>query len=106
MAIAAKIQDEQIKVIDELAFDAPATKEMAAILKALDLDGTSTLVATADVDRNVYLSARNIQDVSVSPVSDLNALSVLAPNCLLVTKAALDAIKKSANEVAAAQTSA
>lgn len=106
MAIAAKIQDEQIKVIDELVFDAPATKEMAAILQALDLDGTSTLVATADVDRNVYLSARNIQDVAVAPVSDLNALLVLAPSCLLVTKAALDAIKQSAAETQAAQASA
>ena len=106
MAIASKIQDAQIKVIDELAFDAPATKEMAEILKALDLQGSSTLVATADLDRNVYLSARNIQDVSVAPVSDLNALSVLAPSCLLVTKAALDAIKESATAASAAQTSA
>jgi len=94
MAIAAKIADDQVVVIDELDFDKPATNEMATILKALKLSGTSTLVATAAHDANVYKSARNIQRVSVSPVSDLNALSVLSPRRLLVTKAALDLIKE------------
>jgi len=94
MAIASKIIDEQVVVIDELAFERPATKEMATILKALKLNGSSTLVATADHDANVYKSVRNIQKVSVSPVSDLNALAILSPRRMLVTKAALDAIKE------------
>jgi large subunit ribosomal protein L4 len=92
MAIASKIQDEQMVVIDELSFDAPATKEMAGILKALGLDQSTTLVATAEHNPNVYKSARNIADVSVSPVGDLNALTVLKPRHMLVTKSALDAI--------------
>ncbi|MDP6717065.1 MAG: 50S ribosomal protein L4, partial [Pirellulaceae bacterium] len=45
-------------------------------------------------DANVHKSARNIQKVSVSPVSDLNALAVLSPRRMLVTKAALDVIKE------------
>lgn len=96
MAIASKIADEQVVVIDELAFSEPRTKEMAGVLKALGLQGESTLVATEQQDINVYKSARNIERVSVSPVSDLNALSVLAPEKMLVTKAALDAIKAKA----------
>lgn len=96
MAIASKIADEQVVVIDELTFAEPRTKDMASVLKALGLQGESTLVATEQQDINVYKSARNIERVSVSPVSDLNALSVLAPRKLLVTKAALDAIKAKA----------
>jgi large subunit ribosomal protein L4 len=96
MAIARKLQSEDIVVIDELAFEKPATKELAGILKALDLAGTSTLVTTAALDQNVYKSARNIDKVTVSPVSDLNALAVLAPRKMLVTKAALDAITERA----------
>jgi large subunit ribosomal protein L4 len=80
-------------VIDELSFSEPKTKEMAGILKALNLAGTSTIVATATLDQNVYRSARNIDKVTVSPVADLNALAVLAPRKMLVTRAALDAIK-------------
>lgn len=94
MAIASKIIDEQVVMIDELVFDQPATKEMALILKALKLNGSSTLVATAAHDANVYKSVRNMQRVSVSPVSDLNALAVLSPRRLLVTRAAMDAIKE------------
>ena len=90
MAVASKIKDNELVVIDELAFTEPKTKEMAAILKALGLGGTSTLVTTESYDPNVYRSARNISRVTVLPVADLNALSVLQPRRVLVTKAALD----------------
>ncbi|MCA9269105.1 MAG: 50S ribosomal protein L4 [Planctomycetales bacterium] len=93
MAIASKIQDGQLVVIDELSLAAPKTKEMATILSALQLGAESTLVATCGHDANVYKSARNIAGVSVAPVAELNALSVLAPSRLLVTKAALDDIR-------------
>ena len=96
MAIASKIKDEQITVIDDLAFDVPKTKEMAGILKALQLAGKTTLIATAEHDVTVYRSARNIAGVTVSPVSDLNALSVLTPRHMLVTKAALDRLQEQA----------
>ncbi|MDE0734435.1 MAG: 50S ribosomal protein L4 [Pirellulaceae bacterium] len=94
MAIASKIRDDQIKVIDELAFDAPRTAAMAGILKALGLAGKTTLVATEAHDILVYKSSRNITGVTVSPVSDLNALSVLTPRHLLITKAALDRLQQ------------
>jgi large subunit ribosomal protein L4 len=94
MALASKIVDQQLVVIDDLSFPQPATGEMAAILQALGLGGLSTLVATAALDVNVFKSARNIPGVTVAPVSDLNALNVLSPRRLLVTKAALDSIKQ------------
>jgi large subunit ribosomal protein L4 len=93
MAIARKLQSQDVVVIDDLAFTEPKTKEMAVILKALNLGGTSTLVTTAALDPNVYKSARNIEKVTVSPVAELNALAVLQPRKMLVTRAALDVIK-------------
>src|SRR5271170_7046966 len=48
MALAAKLQDEQVTLIDDLKFGAPKTKDMAAILKALNLAGETLLVATAE----------------------------------------------------------
>jgi large subunit ribosomal protein L4 len=102
MALAAKIRDKQIVLIDELKFDAPKTKDMAAILKALQLTGGSLLVATAELDANVYKSARNIDRVTVSPISDLNALNVLSPNRVLITKAALDAFRSRGRKQATA----
>ncbi len=94
MALASRIRDDEITVIDALRFDEPRTKEMADILNALGLSGTRLLVTTAALEPNVYKSARNIPDVSVSPASDLNALTVMAPRRLLMTKDALDTIRQ------------
>ena len=102
MAIASKIADEQVVIVDELAFSEPRTRDMAAVLKALNVDSQTLLVAIDGQDTNVYKSARNIDRVSVSPVSELNALSVLMPRRVLFTKAALDALKASASGSSAA----
>lgn len=96
MALASKVQDDELVVIDELSFDAPKTRDMLAVLKHLDVAGDSLLVATDGYDVNVYKSGRNIARVSVSPAAELNALSVLSARRLLVTKSALDALRERA----------
>lgn len=96
MALASKLRDGQITVVDELKFDAPRTREMAAVVRALGHGGRTLLVATAAHDVNVYKSARNIPNVSVVPVGDLNAWLVLRPSQLLVTRGALDRLKEQA----------
>lgn len=96
MAVASKIADDEVTLIDELKFEEPRTREMAAILKALKIDGQSLLVAIDGYDVNVYKSIRNLDEVAVLPVSDLNALNVLRPRRLLMTKAALDAFRRKA----------
>jgi large subunit ribosomal protein L4 len=96
MALASKVQDDELVVIDELSFDTPKTRDMVAILRHLDCQDDSLLVATDGYDVNVYKSGRNIQRVSVSPASELNALNVLSARRLLVTKAALDVLRDKA----------
>ena len=92
MAIRSKLQDEQVVVVDDLSVDVPKTREVAALLKALKLSGVSTVIATDGNDANVYKSARNIPGVDVLPISDLNALAVLAPERVLFTKAGLQGL--------------
>ncbi|NLY01051.1 MAG: 50S ribosomal protein L4 [Rhodopirellula sp.] len=94
MALASRIADNEITLIDDLAFEQPKTKEMATILTALKIGGSRLLVAVAGYDVNVYKSVRNLADVSVLPVSDLNALALLSPRRVLMTKAALDAFRQ------------
>ncbi len=93
MAIASKLNSQDVIVLDELSMTAPKTKDVALILKALQLQDVTLLLATATLDPIVYKSVRNIDKVTVSPVADLNALAVLVPKKLLVTRAALDAIR-------------
>jgi large subunit ribosomal protein L4 len=98
MAVAVRIQEGQIVVLDDLKFAEPKTQAMAKVLKAVGVAGESALVTTNGYDANVYKSARNIDRVNVMPVAELNALAVLGPGKLVVTKAALDAFRERARE--------
>ena len=103
MAIAAKIRDNEVVLVDELTFDAPKTSQMVGTLTALGCDARSVMVATEGYDQNVYKSARNIRRVNVAPATELNALSVLGADRLVLTKTAMDALKKRAAEATTAK---
>jgi large subunit ribosomal protein L4 len=96
MAVLSKMQDKEVVVIDDLKLDKIRTKDVATVLKALKLDGVSCLVGTAGYDVNVYKSARNIHGVEVAPAEQFNTYGVLRPKRLLLTKAALEALRKPA----------
>jgi len=96
MALASRIADDEVTLIDELLFEQPKTRDMAAILKALKIDGQSLLVTVDGYDVNLYKSIRNLANVSVMPVAELNALSVLRPRRMLMTRKALDAFRQKA----------
>jgi large subunit ribosomal protein L4 len=94
MALLSKFQDNEALVIDDLKLPAIKTKDMAGILEALKLDNTSCLIGLADYDAKVYRSARNIPGVEVSPAKEFNAYTVLRQKRLLLTRAALESLRK------------
>jgi large subunit ribosomal protein L4 len=96
MAIASRIMDNEVVLIDKLSFEQPKSKEAATILKNLKIGDVRLMVAIEKHDVNVYKSIRNLANVSISPVMDLNALSILHPRKLLMTTAALDAFRAKA----------
>jgi large subunit ribosomal protein L4 len=96
MALAARIADDEVKVLDAFAVEGPKTAPVARMLAALGLGEKTVLVAPEKHDANVWKSARNIAGVSVSPVGELNAWSILRPRSIVITKAALDAFRESA----------
>ena len=99
MAILSKFQDNEVVVIDDLKLTDIRTKEVATILKALKIDGTC-LLGTAGYDMTLYKSARNIRGVEAMPTSQFNTYVVLRPKKLLLTRAALDALRKPAEQKA------
>lgn len=100
MALLSKLQDQETVVIDELKLPEIKTRQMVEILRNLSLEGITCLVGLAadEIDENntVYRSARNIRGVEVTPASQFNAYGVLKPKRLLLTKAALEELCKSA----------
>ncbi len=106
MALAARLADDEVKLVNGLELGAPKTAVVAKLLKTLGISEKTVLVAPAKHDDMLWKSARNIEGVSVSPVGDLNAWSLLQPRAVLMTTAAIDAFRASAAKVVAEKTAA
>ena len=89
-ALSAKALDECVMVIDNLKMDEIKTKAIADMLKAMGVD-SKALIVTNEMEKNVYLSARNIEGVKASYVGMLNVYDVLNHDKFIVAK---DAIAK------------
>ena len=96
-AILAKILGGDLAVVDGLTIETPRTRVIAEMLTAIGID-RSCVLATADRDRAVYLSGRNIPDLTIRTVQELNAYEVAARRKMLVT---LEAMRSLTGEEAA-----
>jgi len=103
MAILSKFQDQEAVIIEDLTLGEIKTKQVASLLGALKLDETTCLLGTAGSDRNLYLSARNIPGVEVLPADQFNTYIVLKQKRLVLTRAALEALRKRGQEQEAGQ---
>ena len=96
MALAARLADDEVKLVDGLELGSPKTAVVAKLLKSLGIAEKTVLVSPAKHDDMLWKSARNIDGVSVSPVGDLNAWAILRPRAVLMTTGAIDAFRASA----------
>lgn len=91
-ALAYKLKNNEIIVVEDFTFETPKTKEFIAMVKDLNVVNKKLLVVFTETNKNVYLSARNVQKAQVQTVSGLNTYRVLNTNCLVVTESAIEAI--------------
>ncbi|MFM8435660.1 MAG: 50S ribosomal protein L4 [Planctomycetia bacterium] len=96
MALAARIADDEVKLVDKLPLTAPKTATAAKFLGAIGLGEHTVLVTPEKHDDALWKSFRNIDGVSVAPVGDLNAWSILRPRAIVMTTAAIDAFRATA----------
>lgn len=88
-AYSSKIKEESLVVLENIAIDAPKTKEVVTMLNALKVD-TKVLIVIADKDENVIRSANNLQSVKVLTVEQVNVLDLLLHDKLILTKDAAE----------------
>lgn len=88
-ALTFKAADNEILVIEDFNFEAPKTKEFVNITKNLKIDDKKMLLVLAGQNKNVYLSARNIQNVKVVTASDLNVYAILNNKVMVVSESAV-----------------
>ena len=93
-ALAYKAQTNNIIVVEDFAFEAPKTKEFINVVNNLKVAGKKLLMVLPEANKNVYLSARNIERTNLAIASALNTYSVLNAETLVVTESALKAIEE------------
>ena len=97
-ALSYKAKENAVIVVEDFNFEAPKTKEFVNFAKNLKVDGKKTLLLLPEVNKNVYLSARNIQRAEVMRATALNSYKVLNADVVLVTERSLKAIDEILNK--------
>ncbi|WP_281723996.1 50S ribosomal protein L4 [Hoylesella shahii] len=91
-ALSYKAKENAIIVVEDFEMAAPKTKEFVNIVKNLQLGERKSLLLLPIVNKNVYLSARNLQRSEVMTASALNAYKVLNADVLVITEKSLETI--------------
>ncbi len=91
-ALAYKAQENAIVVVDQFNLDSPKTKDFLNIAKNLKVEGKKTLVVLPEINKNVYLSARNLQKAEVMRANDINTYKVLNADVLVIVEDSLKTI--------------
>ena len=92
-ALSAKVQDNEMIVLDEIKFDAPKTKDMVKMLENIKA-GKKALIVTAEKDENVVKSAANIPGVRTALVGTMNVYEIVNAGSFIVTKEAVEKIQE------------
>jgi len=93
-ALAYKAQNQSIVVLEDFNFEAPKTKQFAAICKDLKLTGTRSLVVLNQANDNVYLSARNVERAEVTTLSELNTYDIMKAKSLVLVESSVEELGK------------
>lgn len=92
-ALSYKVQEGAIVVVEDFELQAPKTKEFLQIMSDLKVADKKVLVVMPEANKNVYLSARNIQSAKVAIATDINTYGVLNAGVMVVTESALGKIE-------------
>ena len=85
-ALAYKVRDNKIVVVEDLKMEAPKTKEYSAVLNALRGENRKSMVVLPEYDENVYRSSRNLQNTKTVVLSDMNTYDITHANVIIFTE--------------------
>lgn len=93
-ALSKKLAEESVMVIEAPQLDAPKTKEFNAMLAALGIQNKNSLLVLDDINKNIYLSSRNLKGSKVVKASELNTYVILNSNNVVLTEASIEKIEQ------------
>jgi large subunit ribosomal protein L4 len=92
-ALAYKVKDSNLLILEDFTFETPKTKEYIKILENLSLSNKKTLLVVSENDKNTWLSGRNIQNTKVVTADALNTYDVLNAESLLLCESSVGIIE-------------
>jgi large subunit ribosomal protein L4 len=96
-ALSERLKAGDVVVVDDIKLSSPKTKEFLGVIGALELKG-STLVVASGADKNLALASRNVPNVALATSETLNTYDVLRPAKLLFTKSAFEKVAERLNK--------
>ena len=93
-ALAYKVIDKELIVVNEIKFTTSKTKEMVNLLTKLNIEVNKVLVVVSELTENVCLSARNLANVKVVSYSEVNAFDLVSADNMLIEESALDKLEE------------
>lgn len=91
-ALSLKVKESNLVVVEDFNFETPSTKNFINVLKALGLENKKSLFVLGDLNKNVYLSSRNLKASSVVTNSELSTYAILNANNLVLSEGSLEGI--------------
>ncbi len=95
-ALAYKVKNKQMMVVEDFHIEAPKTSEFANIQKNLKIGDKKSLLVINERNKNLYLSSRNLQNSKVITISELNTYEIMKASALLFVESSLDVLQKNA----------
>lgn len=93
-ALAYKVQEDRLIVLEDFSMDSPKTKQFVDILNKFNVSENKNLFVTPAVDKNIVLSSRNIQRTKVTTANNLNTYDILNANKLFILESSLPTIEQ------------
>ena len=97
-ALSYKAKDNDIIVVDNFNIEAPKTKDFVNITKNLKVEGKKVLIVLPEVNKNVYLSARNLKKAQIMSAADINTYKILNADVLVIAEGSLEKIDSVLNK--------
>lgn len=92
-ALAYKVIENSLVVLEDLSFDAPKTKSYIALLNGLSLSDKKTLLVLPEDNKNVFLSSRNLPKAKVVTVNDVNTYQLLHADHLVLCEGSVSKLE-------------
>jgi large subunit ribosomal protein L4 len=92
-ALSERLKSGDVMVVDDFKLDSPKTKSFVGVLNALQVEGTTLIVASSQ-DRNLSLASRNVPDIELATSDSLNTYQVLRFGKLVFTRSAFEQIEQ------------